>query len=196
MYPDKLVLIHLDLLKKIYRYIFIIISNKRGLYSKNKNLNQNRRCPMALGKVNVFISDPNNPCSMDSSAWYVFVFTCVPHPFNFCDQKYIRQIDCKNHEITLPPGCYILIASKTTKMSYPYTYPVFVQVGCESTTCVKLFNPNSRMVVSMHQPFMENALKTKLVTKAKLTESNKLIKELSKKIPAKEVDLNLFNPKK
>jgi len=58
--------------------------------------------------------------------------------------------ECGHLEVEVPPGCYWVIADWTTPLPgyihFNYsTHVGIVEVGCDQTACVKLFNPSIRL---------------------------------------------------
>jgi hypothetical protein len=104
---------------------------------------------MGLGKVNVFISELDHGCKVDSRTWYVTIYDCDGRVFEWCGRRYaVLPAPCGHLEVALPPGCYTLVAVwsfATTPGGVIYgnhfTDHGVVHVCCDQTACVTLFTP-------------------------------------------------------
>lgn len=104
---------------------------------------------MGLAKLNIWVSGMDDPCSVDNRTWYVTIYNCDGEVLRWCDKTYaVLPAKCGHLEVEVPPGCYYIKAvwsfSFLGGVYYVnhFTDAAIVQACCESTTCVKLFNPS------------------------------------------------------
>jgi len=120
---------------------------------------------MGVGKLNIWISDVADPCGTWDGGGQVTVFDCKgilqwpcgrflapdgrwqPVPNGRYQDLPFR---CGHLEVEVPPGCYWVIAgyvsSPGTYIHLNYTTHVgIVQVNCDETACVKVYNPTTRL---------------------------------------------------
>jgi len=71
-----------------------------------------RRIAMSLGRLNVFVSELDHGCKVDSRTWFVTIYDCDGRVFEWCGRRYVAiPARCGHLEIELPPGCYTLLAA-------------------------------------------------------------------------------------
>lgn len=120
---------------------------------------------MGVGRINIWISDVADACGTWAGSGRATVFDCdgiVEWP---CGRYRTEGTDwqrvprggfrnlpfrCGHLEVELPPGCYWVVAGSVTPthgyIHLNYTTHVgIVQVGCDETACVKLYNPSIRL---------------------------------------------------
>lgn len=90
---------------------------------------------MGMARLNVWITKPGQPCTVDSGNWQVFVLTCDLKPLKWCKFPPRTPAKCGHADIELPPGCYVVIAVGDGAI----TCPAVVEACCDHHTCVKLF---------------------------------------------------------
>jgi hypothetical protein len=123
---------------------------------------------MGIAKINIWVSDVGDPCGTfkgGSECGGMHIFDCKGILEWPCGRylapdgtwqpvpggKYESlPFQCGHLEVEVPPGCYWILAGYETKASYIYhlnytTHVGIVQVGCNETACVKLFNPSIRL---------------------------------------------------
>lgn len=104
---------------------------------------------MGMGKLNVWVSAMDNPCGIDDRTWYVTIYDCDGKVLQWCGRRYVvLPAKCGHLEVEVPPGCYYIKAVWSFRLLggiyyvNHFTDAAIVQVGCEQTACVKLFNPS------------------------------------------------------
>jgi hypothetical protein len=119
---------------------------------------------MGMGKLNIWVSDVADPCGTWSGEGYMTILDCkgvlawpcghwlapdgtwqpVPRG-EYRDLKFV----CGHLEVEVPPGCYWVVCGGVYgqhPLHFNYTTHVgIVQVGCDETACVKLYNPSLRL---------------------------------------------------
>lgn len=123
---------------------------------------------MGIGNINIWVSDIANPCGTLSGGGSITVLDCkgiLKWPcgrFLSPDGKWINvpngeykniPFRCGHLQVEVPPGCYWIISGDFTeyterKSSIHFnntTHVGIVQVGCDQTACVKLYNPTIRL---------------------------------------------------
>ncbi|MDO8715589.1 MAG: hypothetical protein Q7J73_02095 [Dehalococcoidales bacterium] len=104
---------------------------------------------MGMGKLNVWVSAMDDPCGIDDRTWYVTIYDCDGNVLKWCDRRYVvLPAKCGHLEVEVPPGCYYIKAVWSFRLFggiyyvNHFTDAAIVQVCCEQTACVKLFNPS------------------------------------------------------
>jgi hypothetical protein len=106
---------------------------------------------MALAKLSILVSATDDPCGVDSRTWYITIYNCDGTVLDWCSRRYVvMRAPCGYLEVDVPPGTYYIKAVwgyTTIKPGLIYrvnhfTDAAIVTTCCESTTCVKLFNPS------------------------------------------------------
>lgn len=121
---------------------------------------------MGLARLNVWVSDVADPCGTFKGGGTMTILDCdgvLAWPcgrFLNPDGKWepvpggeYRGLPfrCGHLEVELPPGCYWVTAGYVGQpgggfIHFNYTTHVgIVQVGCDETACVKLYNPTIRL---------------------------------------------------
>ncbi len=96
---------------------------------------------MALGRLNVFVSELDHGCKVDSRTWYVTIYDCDGRVLDWCGRRYVAM---------LPPGCYTLLATWSFAVGpggiiygNHFTDHAVAHVCCGEETCVTLFTPSA-----------------------------------------------------
>lgn len=120
---------------------------------------------MGVGRINIWISDVADACGTWRGSGRATVFDCDgilswPCGRHRTEGQDWQQVPngqfrnlpfrCGHLEVELPPGCYWVVAGSVSPSSgfihLNYTTHVgIVQVGCDETACVKLYNPSIRL---------------------------------------------------
>lgn len=119
---------------------------------------------MGIGKLNIWVSDVANPCGTWDGAGQMTIFDCKGILEWPCG-RYLAPdgnwktvpnglykdlpFRCGHLQVEVPPGCYWVIAGyvspgKFIHLNYT-THVGIVQVGCDETACVKIYNPTIRL---------------------------------------------------
>lgn len=107
---------------------------------------------MGLAKLNVFVSEMDEPCGLSDRTWYVTIYDCDGNVFEWCGRRYVvMRAPCGHLEVKLPPGCYYVKAVWSFVIVVPglvyrvnhFTDAGIVTLCCEQTACLKLFNPSA-----------------------------------------------------
>ncbi len=106
---------------------------------------------MALGRLNVFVSELDHGCKVDSRTWYVTIYDCDGRVLDWCGRRYVAiPARCGHLEIELPPGCYTLLATWSFAVGpggiiygNHFTDHAVAHVCCGEETCVTLFTPSA-----------------------------------------------------
>ncbi len=105
---------------------------------------------MGLSRLNIFVSEVDDPCCISNGTWYVSIFKCDGKVLEWCDKRYlVMKAPCGHLEVDVPPGCYYIravagyrITSDGTYVGNLFTDAAIVQVCCHSHVCVTLFQPS------------------------------------------------------
>src|SRR5262245_30720275 len=106
---------------------------------------------MGLGKLNVFVSQLDHGCLIDSRTWYITLYDCEGRVFTWCNKRYVAMpAPCGHLELLVPPGCYTVLATWSfavtpggTIVGNHFTDHAVAHVCCDCTTCVTLFTPSA-----------------------------------------------------
>jgi hypothetical protein len=103
---------------------------------------------MGMSKLNIYVSEMDNPCGIDKRTWYVTIYDCDGNVFEFCGKKYVvMPAKCGHLSVEVPPGIYYIKAVWSFRLVggiyyvNHFTDAAIVQVCCDDHVCVKLFNP-------------------------------------------------------
>lgn len=120
---------------------------------------------MGVGKLNIWVSDVADPCGTWEGGGRLTIFDCKgildwpcgrylapdgkwqPVPGGTYEDLPFR---CGHLEAEVPPGTYWVVAGyvgerpRVIHLNYT-THVGIVQVGCDETACVKLYNPTVRL---------------------------------------------------
>jgi len=106
---------------------------------------------MGLATLSIFVSATDDPCGLDSRTWYITIYNCDGSVLDWCGKRYVvLKAPCGHLQVDVPPGCYYIKAvwgftTITPGLVYRvnhFTDAAIVTICCESTVCVKLFNPS------------------------------------------------------
>lgn len=109
---------------------------------------------MGLAKVNIWVSERDEPCLVSKRTWYITIYNCdgtVLEWSGHTPSRYAVIPAPNGHlEVEVPPGCYyvkavwsyVLIPDVGYRVNH-FTDATIVQAVCDKTTCVKLFNPSA-----------------------------------------------------
>ncbi len=105
---------------------------------------------MALARLSVLVSATDDPCGVDDRTWYITIYNCDGNVLDWCNTRYVvMRAPCGYLEVDVPPGTYYLkavwgytnLGSGVYQVNH-FTDAAIVTACCETTTCVKLFNPS------------------------------------------------------
>lgn len=119
---------------------------------------------MGIAKLNIWVSDVAEPCGTWEGGGNMTIFDCkgiLEWPcgrFLNPDGKWQvvpgghykdLPFKCGHLEVEVPPGCYWVIAGYVSQGKYIHlnytTHVGIVEVGCDDTACVKIYNPSIRL---------------------------------------------------
>lgn len=120
---------------------------------------------MGLGTLNIWVSDVADPCGTWSGDGRMTIFDCNGILEWRCGRFRTPEGEwkevpngrykdlpfrCGHLEVEVPPGCYWVVAGyvgapgPVIHLNYT-THVGIVQVGCDETACVKVYNPTVRL---------------------------------------------------
>lgn len=145
---------------------------------------------MSTSKLNIWVSELDDPCRISSRTWYVTIYNCDGKPLEWCGRRYVViPAKCGHLEIEVPPGCYRINAVWGFRFLggiyyvNHFTDSTVVQACCGEETCLTLFAPTAhRCGVILLRALMDlqkqNAIKPELAKKAQ-----EVLGEVIKAIP-------------
>lgn len=146
---------------------------------------------MGMAKINVWLSETDNPCKVYDSTFYVSVFTCDGKILKWAEKEYKLLKAQNGHlEIKLPPGCYYLRAASIS-CENAYSDSAIVRVNCGETACVTLMIPSLKRCVGLLAAGLRLARARELVPSPLLRRAQATLDELMKEIelPALEFEI-------
>ncbi|MBI2862045.1 MAG: hypothetical protein HYX89_04425 [Chloroflexi bacterium] len=153
---------------------------------------------MGMAKLNVWVTDTDDPCSMSNRTWYVTIYDCDGKVLEWCGRRYVvLPARCGHLEVELPPGCYRVNAVWSFSVAggiiyvNHFTDSAVVQACCDETTCVTLFNPSTHrcgtiLVRAVRDLLLQKAIKPDVARKVE-DALNDLLQQLPR--PIKEFEL-------
>ena len=102
---------------------------------------------MGLAKLNVWLTETDNPCKVNDRTFYVSIFTCDGELLKWCGNEY-KLLEAKNGhlEVDIPPGCYYIRAA-SIHCENAYSDSAIVRVNCGDIVCVTLMLPSLRRCI-------------------------------------------------
>lgn len=105
---------------------------------------------MSLAKLNIWVSELDDPCKISNRTWYINIFNCDGTVLKWCDFEYaVIPARCGHRTIYVPPGCYRINAVWSFRIGdgvyyvNHFTDSAIVQACCDNHQCVTLFNPSA-----------------------------------------------------
>ncbi len=105
---------------------------------------------MGMSKLNIWVTDTDNPCAISNRTWYVTIYNCDGEVLEWCGKKYVvMKAPCGHLEVEVPPGCYRINAVWSFSFAggvfyvNHFTDSAIVQACCGEHQCVTLFNPSA-----------------------------------------------------
>lgn len=127
---------------------------------------------MGLAKLNIWVSEMDDPCSVSNRTWYVTIYDCDGNVLQWCGRRYVViPARCGHLEIEVPPGCYYIKAVWSFKVITPglayrvnhFTDAAIVQAVCDQTTCLKLFNPSAHRCGIIYVRALDDLVRQKAI---------------------------------
>ncbi len=105
---------------------------------------------MGMARLNIWVTDIDNPCSISPRTWYVTIYDCDGNVLEWCGRRFVvLPARCGHLEIDVPPGCYRInavwsfwIGGGVIYVNH-FTDSAVVQACCDQHNCVTLFNPST-----------------------------------------------------
>lgn len=159
---------------------------------------------MGLAKLNIWVSDVADPCGTWEGDGTMTVLDCKGVLEWPCGRflapdgtwqpvpggKYKDlPFKCGHLEVEVPPGCYWVLAGYVSPgpppIHFNYTTHVgIVQVGCDETACVKIYNPSLRLCWD----WLRVGLQMALIDPEQVAELEKLVEELLRDAPRRPIE--------
>ena len=145
---------------------------------------------MGMAKLNVWVSDIDDPCSISNRTWYVTIYDCDGRVLEWCGKRYVvLPAKCGHLEVELPPGCYRVNAVWSFSVGggiiyvNHFTDSAVVQVSCDQTACVKLFNPSTHRCGTILLRAVRDLLEQKAIRPALPRQVETTLNELLQQLP-------------
>lgn len=106
---------------------------------------------MGMAKLNVWVTDMDDPCKISERTWYVTIYCCDGTVLTHCGQRFLLMpAPCGHLETYVPPGTYLIkavwsyhiIGSGQYRVNH-FTDAGVVHACCDENACVTLFNPHA-----------------------------------------------------
>jgi hypothetical protein len=149
---------------------------------------------MGMAKINVWVSDLDDLCSVSSRTWYVTIYDCDGNVLQWCNKRYaVLPARCGHLEVEVPPGCYYIKAVWGFHLVKPAVYwanhftdAAIVQARCDESVCVKLFTPSAHRCGYIYVRVIEDLLKNKAIEPAAAKEAEAAINAVLRHAPQPE----------
>ena len=159
---------------------------------------------MGLGKLNIWVSDVADACGTWNEGGTITILDCKgiltwPCGRYLAGGKWVAvpngkyqnlPFKCGHLEVELPPGCYWVIAGWVSPgqgyIHLNYTTHVgIVEVGCDESACVKLFNPSVRLCWNWFKVGLEvlSANRQAGIDRGRVDEIEKTVEDLLANVP-------------
>jgi hypothetical protein len=145
---------------------------------------------MGMAKLNVWVTDTDDPCSISNRTWYVTIYDCDGRVLEWCGRKYVvLPARCGHLEVELPPGCYRVTAVWSFRVAggiiyvNHFTDSAVVQACCDETTCVTLFNPSIHRCGTILVRAVRDLLLQKAIAPAIARQVENTLNELLQQLP-------------
>lgn len=147
---------------------------------------------MGMAKINVWVSDLDDPCSVSSRTWYVTIYDCDGNVLEWCGRRYVvMPARCGHLEVEVPPGCYYIKAvwgftpvSPVRFWVNHFTDAAIVQARCDESVCVTLFTPSAHRCGYIYLRAIRDLAKQKAIEPAAAKEAEAAINAVLKRLPA------------
>ncbi len=161
---------------------------------------------MTNAKLNIWVSEIEDPCKISQRQWYVNIYHCDGTPLVHCDRKYIvLPTKCGHLEIDVPPGCYRINAVWSYRLLggiyyvNHYTDNAVVQACCGKDHCMTLFTPSAHRCGTIYLRAIRNLVRQEgglKIEHEQLEQLEKIITSIDGNIPAdiKRPALDLDDP--
>lgn len=154
---------------------------------------------MGMAKLNIFVSELDDPCGISDRTWYITIYDCDGKVLEWCGERYaVMRAPCGHLEVKVPPGCYY-IKGVWSYWRVPggyranhFTDAAIVQACCEQTTCVKLFNPSVHRCGLILLMALEDLILQKVIKRAQFKSVAGPLRRLLKaigKVPRRKFEL-------
>jgi hypothetical protein len=102
---------------------------------------------LGLAKLNVWLTETDNPCKVNDRTFYVSIFTCDGELLKWAGHEF-KLLEAKNGhlEVDVPPGCYYIRAA-SIHCENAYSDSAIVRVNCGDVACVTLLLPSLRRCI-------------------------------------------------
>jgi len=145
---------------------------------------------MGMAKINIWVTDTDDPCAMSNRTWYVTIYNCDGNVLEWCGRKYVAlPAPCGHLEIEVPPGCYRInavwsftIVGGVYHVNH-FTDSAVVQACCDETTCVTLFNPSTHRCGTIFLRAVRDMLAQKAIRPAVARQLETAMKQLLEELP-------------
>lgn len=129
---------------------------------------------MGMGRLNVWITEPRDPCTISSDTWRVNIAHCDGRILEWCGRTYANlPAPCGHLEIPLPPGCYVVRGARSVRFvgtgpgrrlrGNVITDAGIVTVCCDKEACVTLYPPEIHLCGWLFVVALRDHLANKLI---------------------------------
>jgi len=177
-------------LKSLFVFVVVLSSVTLYLTCQDKPC-----CQEGAAKLCICVSAMDEPCKIDNKhPWYITIFNCDGTVLEYCGRRYILMPASSGClEVAVPPGCYYIKAVWGFWMVRPGIYRVnhftdaaIVQAVCNTTSCVRLFNPSLHRCGYIYGLAVNDLLKQKAIKAEIGKQVTGAIDAVNKQFPAPE----------
>lgn len=177
-------------LKSLFVFVVVLSSITLYLTSQDKPC-----CPEGAAKLCICVSAFDEPCKIDNKCrlWFITIFNCDGTVLEYCGRRYsLMPTNTGCLEVTVPPGCYY-IKAVTCWWFCPrihwhnhFTDAAIVQAVCNTTTCVRLFNPSIHRCGYIYGLAVNDLVKQKVIKPEVGKQVTGAIDAVNKQVPPPE----------
>lgn len=157
---------------------------------------------MSTAKLNIWISELDDPCKVSNRIWYVTIYNCDGKPLEWCNRRYtIMPAKCGHLEVEVPPGCYRInalwsgiIPGQCGMSFFPihrFTDSAVVQACCGGETCITLFSASARRSGIIFARTIRNLMKQNVIKPELAKRAESVLEEVTKALPEPLSDFEL-----
>jgi len=161
---------------------------------------------MGLAKLNVWLTETDDPCKIFDRTFYVSVFTCDGKVLKWAGREYKLLQALNGHlEVDVPPGCYYLRAA-SIHCENAYSDTAVVRVDCGETACVTLMLPSLRRCIEALNLALRLPRARELVPRDMIRPAQDVLTRMAERLPtpvrmfelahAKDVEKVILKPEK
>lgn len=154
---------------------------------------------MRTAKLNIWISELDDPCRISSRTWYVTIYNCDGKLLQWCDRRYVvLRAKCGHLEVEVPPWCYRISAvwsfgTGAGGIFYGnhFTDSTIVHASCGQETCVTLFTPSAHRCGVIFERAIRDLARQKAIKPELAKKAEEVLADVIKTLPSTITEFEL-----